>query len=181
MSSTRALVTNMTFVWGDFLEERQTSLNCCKGGARGLFCKSNMGVSVRIEKNPLSGILSATGAFVPTGKSFWSRKASAKHCTAGAICTVLGLLWPLGAFIRWGFYPLGLLSAVAFIRWGFYPLGLLSVGLFSAGLLSVGLLSAGLLSAPRNIEPQRRNVSTVPQTKRRNYVHPQWVQTVHQR
>ena len=46
-----------------------------------------------------------------------------------------------GAFIRWGFYPPGLLSAGAFIRWGFYPLGLLSVVLFSAGLLSVGLLS----------------------------------------
>ena len=40
------------------------------------------------------------------------------------------------------------MSVGAFIRWGFYPLGLLSVGLFSAGLLSVGLLSAGLLSAP---------------------------------
>ena len=38
-------------------------------------------------------------------------------------------------------------SLGAFIRWGFYPLGLLSVGLFSAGHLSVGLLSARLLSA----------------------------------
>ena len=43
--------------------------------------------------------------------------------------------------------PLGLLSVGAFIRWGFYPLGLLSVGIFSVGLLSVGLLSVGLLSA----------------------------------
>ena len=39
-------------------------------------------------------------------------------------------------------------SLGAFIRWGFYPLGLLSVGLFSAGLLSVGLLSARILSTP---------------------------------
>ena len=38
------------------------------------------------------------------------------------------------------------LSHGAFIRRGFYLLGLLSVGLFSAGLLSVGLLSVGLLS-----------------------------------
>ena len=35
-----------------------------------------------------------------------------------------------GAFIRWGFYSLGLLSGGDFIRRGFYPLGLLSVGAF---------------------------------------------------
>ena len=33
--------------------------------------------------------------------------------------------------------PLGRLSAGAFIRWGFYSLGLLPMGLFSAGLLSM--------------------------------------------
>ena len=46
------------------------------------------------------------------------------------------------------------------------------IGLYRDDGLAV-FSNVSVLQSRCNIEPQRRNVSTVPQTKRPNYVHPQ--------
>ena len=69
--------------------------------------------------------VSKATAKVDTRKGFWTRET-----LYPGYFLLYATYVSLGAFIRWGFCPPGLLSAGAFVRRGFCPPGLLSAGAF---------------------------------------------------